>query len=147
MKAAALTLQEAQNCMDLLLLADPDTEMIARYLKQCSIWGVQNQGNMIAIACFMDKGSGCVELKNLAVSPSFQGRGLASQLLKDAVCRFRQSGYQTILVGTSEEMLSFYGRFGFQYSHTVKNFFLQYAQPVYENGRLLTDMIYLKLEL
>ena len=37
---------------------------------------------------------------------------------------------------------------GFRESHRVPNFFLQfYDHPIYEGGRLLSDMVYLSMEL
>ena len=44
--------------------------------------------------------------------------------------------------------LPFYRACGFRESHRVPNFFLQfYDHPIYEGGRLLSDMVYLSMEL
>jgi uncharacterized protein (UPF0333 family) len=54
-----------------------------------------------------------------------------------------------LLVGTgdNEKTLSFYINCGFSYSHTIKNFFVNnYDHKIYENGKQLIDMIYLKIE-
>ena len=52
-------------------------------------------------------------------------------------------------VGTGESPLTlpFYEKLGFKYSHRIKNFFIDnYNHPIYENGILLKDMVYLKKE-
>ena len=54
-----------------------------------------------------------------------------------------------LLVGTGDnnKILSFYRKCGFVYSHTVKDFFINnYDHEMFEDGKKLIDMIYLKLE-
>ena len=51
-------------------------------------------------------------------------------------------------LGTAGPGVAFYARFGFTHSHTVTGFFTDnYPEPLYEDGVLLTDMLYLKKEL
>ena len=55
-----------------------------------------------------------------------------------------------MLVGTGESplTLTFYGQCGFTYSHRIKNFFTDhYDHPMFEDGKQLVDMIYLKKQL
>ena len=57
---------------------------------------------------------------------------------------------KVLYVGTGEnpDTLRFYERNGFEYSHTVKDFFSSnYDHPIYENGKMLRDMVYLKCRL
>ena len=50
--------------------------------------------------------------------------------------------------GDSPVTLNFYTKCGFVRSHTVKDFFVDnYDHPIYENGRQLVDMVYLKKDL
>jgi hypothetical protein len=50
--------------------------------------------------------------------------------------------------GDDERIISFYKKFGFVYSHTVKDFFVDnYDHEIVENGKQLRDMIYLKVSL
>ena len=52
-----------------------------------------------------------------------------------------------MLVGTGDSPLTlpFYRKCGFRECGRVKNFFLQhYDHPIWEGGKLLTDMIYLE---
>ena len=51
-----------------------------------------------------------------------------------------------MLVGTGDvsSTISFYEHCGFTISHRVENFFTDnYDHPIYEEGKLLTDMVYL----
>ena len=50
-------------------------------------------------------------------------------------------------VGTGDSPLTlpFYEKCGFKVSHRVKDFFIEnYDNPIYECGKKLTDMVYLK---
>ena len=50
-------------------------------------------------------------------------------------------------VGTGESPLTvpFYEKCGFVFSHRIKNFFIDnYDHPIYEDGVLLKDMIYMR---
>ena len=52
-----------------------------------------------------------------------------------------------MLVGTGDALstISFYEHCGFTISHRIENFFTDnYDHPIYEEGKLLTDMVYLK---
>ena len=52
-----------------------------------------------------------------------------------------------MLVGTGDvpSAISFYEHCGFTISHRIENFFIDnYDHPIYEEGELLTDMVYLK---
>jgi hypothetical protein len=56
---------------------------------------------------------------------------------------------KTLLVGTGDDKktISFYKKCGFEYSHIVKDFFINnYDHKIIENGKQLIDMIYLKIE-
>lgn len=61
-----------------------------------------------------------------------------------------KGAYTSLQVGTGDSPLTlpFYERCGFQRAHTVKNFFLDhYDHPIFEAGKQLVDMIYLKKSL
>jgi hypothetical protein len=49
--------------------------------------------------------------------------------------------------GESKKTISFYENCGFVYSHKVKDFFINnYDHEIFEEGKQLKDMIYLKIE-
>jgi len=90
------------------------------------------------------------EIKNLAVEPAFQRQGYGRAMVRHVAGACRTAGGTRLLVGTGDSPLTlpFYRACGFRESHRVPNFFLQfYDHPIYEGGRLLSDMVYLSMEL
>ena len=70
-------------------------------------------------------------------------------LNRTAVIEHIKSKGKKLLVGTGEskKIISYYKKFGFEYSHKIKNFFIDnYDHEMYENGKQLRDMIYLKMD-
>ncbi len=131
--------------LSLLLLADEQESMIDRYLDRGTMYLLEDDG-VKALCVVTDEGNGLLELKNLAVEPSFQRQGYG-KLLVDFICRTYAEEYHTLQVGTGDSPLTlpFYERCGFSPSHVVKDFFLQnYDHPIFEAGKQLIDMVYLQ---
>ncbi len=131
--------------LSLLLLADEQESMIDRYLDRGAMYLLEDDG-VKALCVVTDEGNGLLELKNLAVEPSFQRQGYG-KLLVDFICRTYAEEYHTLQVGTGDSPLTlpFYERCGFSPSHVVKDFFLQnYDHPIFEAGKQLIDMVYLQ---
>lgn len=66
------------------------------------------------------------------------------------VCEHYSSRFQTIFVGTgnSKNTVGFYEKCGFSVSHVCSRFLCgHYREPIYEEGKQLMDMIYLKKKL
>ena len=132
--------------LPLLLLGDEQEDMIDRYLDRGELWVLQEDGVPRAVCVVTDEGGGVFEIKNLAVDPAFQRRGLGKQLV-NALCRRCARRGHTMLVGTGETpgTLRFYARCGFVPSHRIPDFFTRhYDHPIVEEGVTLRDMIYLK---
>ncbi len=131
--------------LPLLLLADEQESMIDRYLDRGAMYLLEDDG-VKALCVVTDEGNGLLELKNLAVEPSFQRQGYG-KLLVDFICRTYAEEYHTLQVGTGDSPLTlpFYEHCGFSPSHVVKDFFLQnYDHPIFEAGKQLIDMVYLQ---
>ena len=63
--------------------------------------------------------------------------------------KYKES-FHTLRAGTGDSPLAipFYRKCGFRECYRIKNFFTDnYDHPIIENGRLLTDMVYLEKEL
>ena len=131
----------------LLLLADPDPAMIGRYLDGCDLFVLREGADILAQAAVMPLGEGACELKNLAVREERQGRGLGSSLVRRLMAEYAGRGYIRMDVGTSDRGRAFYRRLGFADSGLIPGFFLQYAEPVVEDGVLCTDMYRLSMAL
>lgn len=136
--------ENKKEYVDLLLLADEQEDMVDKYLYRGEMFVLDDNG--VKAECVVTKESdGIYELKNIAVNPDYQQKGYGKTLIE-----FLFSYYPncvTMLVGTGDipSILSFYKKCGFVESHRIENFFTDnYDHPMYENGKQLVDMIYLK---
>ena len=135
--------------LPLLLVGDEQEDMIARYLDRGTLLALYD-GGLRAVCVVTAEGPGVFEIKNLAVEPAFHRRGYGRAMVERAVRDCRAAGGRRLLVGTGDSPLTlpFYQACGFRESHRVPGFFLRYYDhPIYEGGRLLSDMIYLSMEL
>lgn len=133
--------------LPLLLLGDEQESMIDRYLKPGDMFVMFDEHKEpIAVAVVTIKDEKTIELKNLAVCETQQGKGFGRQML-NFLFRFYGKNYETLLVGTGDVQttIGFYEHCGFAFSHRVKDFFLKnYDHPIIEDGVQLKDMVYLK---
>ena len=135
--------------LPLLLVGDEQADMIARYLDRGTLLALYD-GGLRAVCVVTEEGPGVFEIKNLAVEPAFHRRGYGRAMVERAVRDCRAAGGRRLLVGTGDSPLTlpFYQACGFRESHRVPGFFLRYYDhPIYEGGRLLSDMIYVSMEL
>ena len=140
---------DKKRYLDLLLLADEQESMIDRYLDRGVLTALYD-GGLRAVCVVTEEAPGVFEIKNLAVEPAFHRRGYGRAMVERAVRDCRAAGGRRLLVGTGDSPLTlpFYQACGFRESHRVPGFFLRYYDhPIYEGGRLLSDMIYLSMEL
>lgn len=130
--------------IDLLLLADEQETMIDKYLERGEMFVLNDNG--VKAECVITKeADGVYELKNIAVRPDCQRKGYGKRMV-DFVFSY-YTDCQTMLVGTGDvpSALSFYHKCGFRESHRIKNFFTDnYDHPMFEDGKQLIDMVYLK---
>ena len=134
--------------LPLLLLADEEEAMLDRYLERGSMY-VLDDGGVKAECVVTDEGSGILEIKNLAVEPTFQKHGYGKALI-DFIAARHKNTHRILQVGTgdSPSTVPFYEKCGFTRSHIVKNFFTDnYSRPIYDGGVLLKDMVYLRREI
>lgn len=115
---------DKKRYMDLLLLADEQESMIDRYLERGEMFVLQaDDGESVCVAVVTDEGGGICELKNIAVVPTFQGRGYGCMMV-EYLCRRYGDNFVSMTVGTGEstKTVSFYKKCGFVYSHSVPDF-------------------------
>ena len=131
--------------LDLLLLADAQEDMIARYLDRGTMYVLDDNG--VKCECVVtDEGNGVLEIKNIATVPACQGKAYAKALIDFVVQKYKEH-YTVLQVGTGDSPLTipFYERCGFVRSHSIPNFFTDnYDHPIFECGVQLVDMIYLQ---
>lgn len=135
--------------MELLLEADPAEEMIDQYLADGALFILEEDGRLLAAAVVVMLGEQECELKNLAVAETVRKRGYGRKMV-EYLCGLYRKTCCRMYVGTADVpcgCMDFYRTLGFRYTHTVKGFFSQYPEPVYEKGMLVTDMAYFVKEL
>ena len=135
--------ENRRQYLPILLEADPDEAMIDRYLEKGRMYGLDEDGKIVAVAVTVPLENNSCELKNIAVDPACQGRGLGTKLLREVI-RAEAPRADKIYVGTTLPTEPFYLHSGFVYSHTLRNFFIDnYPEPIFEGDVQCIDMRYL----
>lgn len=134
-----------EELMALLLLADPDEEAIARYLYDATIYAAYESNRLVGVAVIsFDKEQ--AELRNIAVDESYQGKGIAKELIFKAKSYAKERGARSIKVGTGNSSLSqlaLYQKCGFRMHSIKEGYFSGYPEPIFENGIRCLDMVVL----
>lgn len=137
--------------MDLLLLADPSRKIIEAYLTRAECFVMENQNQLIGAYVLLPTRPETIELVNIAVQENFQNKGIGKQLIRHALERAKEQGFQTIEVGTgnsSMSQLAFYQKCGFRITGVDRDFFIEhYEEELMENGIPCRDMIRLSKSL
>ncbi len=135
----------------LLLDADPLRSLIDSYIHQSTVMGLMEGDAVIAVVVLLPRDRQVVEVMNIAVAPSHQGKKLGKLLLAAAVERSRHQGTKHMLVGTgssSISQLAFYQKMGFRLESIDRDYFVRhYPEPIYENGIWCRDRVILTLDL
>lgn len=140
--------ENKKQYLDLLLLADEQEDMIDRYIDRGTMYALDD-GGVKAVCVVTDEGGGILEIKNIATVPAYQGQGYGRQLIYFIMKQYKKE-FKILQVGTGDSPLTvpFYEKCGFLKSHSIKNFFVDnYDHPIFECGKRLTDMVYLRMEL
>lgn len=145
MKFILVEEENKRNYFDLLLSADEQPSMIEKYLGRGTMYALED-GGVKAVCVVTDEGGGTLEIKNIAVREGFRKMGYGRAFINFLQEEYRGK-FSTLQAGTGDSPLTvpFYLSCGFERAHTVKDFFTQnYAEPIYEGGVLLTDMVYFR---
>ena len=137
--------KEKERFMDLLLLGDEQESMVHKYLTRGELFALYDD-DLKTVSVVTQEEEGIYEIKNIATYEKEQGKGYGSLMLKYIIENYKNKcGALLIGTGDDDKIISFYKKFGFVYSHTVKDFFVDnYDHEMFENGKQLRDMIYLK---
>lgn len=136
---------------DLLLLADPSVVVIHSYLSLAEVYVMEQDKQVIGAYVLLAHNAARVEIKNIAVNPAYQGKGLGKILLQDAAQRARANGYRCICIGTGNSSIAqlyLYQRQGFEITAIKKDYFMMhYNESIYENGIQCKHLILLEKSL
>ncbi len=135
----------------LLLDADPSREIIETYIHRSTVMGLIENDAVIAVVVLLRQSPQVIEVMNIAVAPSYQGKKLGKLLLAAAIERSRQQGAQRMIVGTGNAgipQLAFYQKMGFRLESIDRDYFVRtYPEPIFENGIWCRDRVLLTLDL
>ncbi len=132
--------------IDLLLLGDEQESMIDRYLERGEMFVGFEAERAVAVCVVTDEGENVLEIKNLAVAPDRQGKGIGRAMI-ERVAQTYGGRFAVLRVGTGESPLTlpFYEKCGFEIVGRIKDFFTDhYDHPIVEGGVLLCDMVILE---
>jgi len=137
--------------MELLLLADPSSEIVEEYVSRGTCFRAEIEKRTIGVYVLLPTRPETVELINVAVVEEQHGKGIGKQLVLDAIKVAKNKGYKTIEMGTGNSsvgQLALYQKCGFRIIGVDVDFFLRhYSEKIFENGIQCRDMIRLSLDL
>jgi len=139
--------QNKEKYLNLLLLGDEQENMVKKYLYRGELFTLYD-GDLKTVSVVTKEEENIYEIKNIATYEKYQGNGYGKAMIKYIIEKYKNICY-ILLVGTgdNDKTISFYKNCGFVYSHTVKDFFVNnYDHKIFERGKQLIDMIYLKME-
>lgn len=138
-------IQNKDDFMDLLLLGDEQESMIKKYLYTGDLFALYDN-DLKTVSVVTKEDDETYEIKNLATYEKYRGKGYGTHMLKYIIKEYKNKCKKLILgTGDNIKIISYYNKSGFTYSHKIKNFFIDnYDHEMFEDGKQLVDMIYLK---
>ncbi|MEP0369008.1 MAG: GNAT family N-acetyltransferase [Cyclobacteriaceae bacterium] len=131
--------------IDLLLLADPSEEMISKYLNSGETFVAKLDDKIVGGFILLPISEGEIEIKNIAVYPEYQKKGLGKELMKYAIRTAKMEAYDFLIIKTADSsryQISFYEKLKFKLDSTIKGHYIQYyKEPIIENGLEAVDQL------
>ena len=136
---------------DLLELADPSRIQINEYLKTGIYFVAKVDSKVIGVLVLNQIDTTSIEIKNIAVDESEQGKGFGKALLRYSELKSQELGFERLVIGTgnsSLDQLALYQKEGFEMCKIKKDFFIKkYREPIFENGIQCKHMVILEKNL
>lgn len=136
---------------ELLLLADPSIEAIKDYLWRGICYSAYIGENIVGVYVMIRTRPFTLELVNIAVSETYQGKGIGKRLVLSAIETSKKDNYKVLEVGTgnsSLNQLALYQKCGFRIVGVDIDFFKKhYKEKIVENDIECIDMIRLGMNL
>ena len=137
-----------EQYLNLLLEADPEKEVIEKYLGDGELFALTYKEETVCVAVVIKVDENTCELKNIATAEKHRGQGYGKKMIKYLFDNYKQK-YKKMLVGTSENNIPFYVKQGFdKYEKTIKNYFVDnYAKEIWDGDLQCIDMYYYSKDL
>lgn len=134
--------------MELLLLADPEEQAIQAYITRSKCYVKELDRRIVGAYVLLPTRPHTMEIMNIAVEESLQGKGIGQQLLQHAIQTSKELGYRSIEIGTGNSSIAqlyLYQKCGFRIVGIDKDYFTRhYDEPIFENGLPCRDMVRLQ---
>lgn len=136
---------------DLLLEADPSRKIVEEYIRRADCYIAEDSNTVVGVYVLLPTRPETVELVNLSVLESEQGKGLGRKLVLHAIQIAKSHKFKRIEIGTGNSsigQLALYQKCGFRIVGVDTDYFSKnYREEIYENGILCKDMIRLSRDL
>lgn len=136
---------------DLLLLADEGEASVDDYIHRGTCYVARLDGQIVGEYILLHTRPFTAEVVNIAVAPTFQRRGIGTQLLRHAVAAAREAGFRRLEIGTGDAgvgQIALYERCGFVRCGIDRDYFRKYYPScIFEDGVECRDMVRLAMEL
>src|SRR5580765_982646 len=119
--------KDDQMPYELLLLADPSKDLVDKYLKQSDSFIARQNEETLGVVVLFPLTEETVEIKNIAVKPELQGRGIGSYLIDNVIKVADVKKYKSVVIGTANSSIGplyLYQKLGFEITEIRKNFFI-----------------------
>ena len=136
------TLANRESYKPLLLMADEDEQILNRYIGEGDLYEMRVNDDIIGVALFIPVDEETIELRNIALRPSYRGQGVAKEMIMQAETIFAAQQYTRIIVGTANcnlNNVALYQKLGFRMYDIKRDFFAQHKKPQYEQGMQAID--------
>lgn len=133
-----------EQYMPYLLLADESEAVVREYMNKGELYAIICCEKLAGVALLLEQLPTTIEIKNIAIVPEFQGRGIGKIALQMISAISQTNGYIQMVVGTANssiDNIAFYQKSGFRMETIKKDFFSHYPVQIYENGIRAIDMI------
>lgn len=136
---------------ELLLLADPSKDLVTKYLKLSEVFIATYNDEILGVIVLFPLTTETIEIKNIAVKQEFQGQGIGSYLIENAIKIASSNKLKSICIGTANSSIAqlyLYQKLGFEISEIKRSFFEDnYKEPIYENGIQAKHLLILRKQL
>ena len=116
--------EDKDNYLEMLLIADPQENMIRRYLDKSDMFVLEDAGEVLTIGVVEHMKNKRCELKNLVTAQEYRRQGYGTYMV-NYLSEYYSVTCDVMYVGTgnNSNTLDFYKQCGFVNSHIVANFF------------------------
>lgn len=137
-----------EQYIDLLLEADPEKDIVVKYLQESEMYGLFENDKIVAEVVITKVDNEICELKNIATIENARGKGYGKKLIQEVTKLYKQK-YKKMIVGTTQNNIPFYVKCGFdKYYKTEYNFFVDnYNEEIWDGNLHCIDMYYYYMDI